>query len=415
VTVQAGAANKELVRVQIHRIVDDQATPVEVLEERQLAGDRRGFSYAIGPLAKDTTLLFNLTDSDGIKSRDPVRLVLVAVPDQPPQVAVQLDGIGTAVTPQARIPVAGRITDDYGVAKVWFEWAVDQQKPGERVIADLKERPTDFPLAGVALEVRELGVKAGQKLSVSVRAADGCDLGQGPNVAGSERWVLDVVTPEQLRTMLESRELVLRQRFDAMIQEMSETRDVLAHLEFAPAKKSAAKAEKAAQGKEPGDEEAADGPDRQRTLRRLRVEGAVSNCRKGGPEVLGVAESFDDIRRQLINNRIDTEELKNRLQGGIADPLRQIAERMFPELEHGLEELLTVLDDPAQAPAARDRAQQQAEDIVLAMRKVRERMIELEDFNEAVQVLRELIKRQEQLRNETQQRHKDKVRELLEE
>ena len=39
---------------------------------------------------QDTTLLFTLTDSDGIQSREPVRLSLVAVPDMPPQVAVRL-------------------------------------------------------------------------------------------------------------------------------------------------------------------------------------------------------------------------------------------------------------------------------------------------------------------------------------
>ena len=51
------------------------------------------------------------------------------------------------------------------------------------------------------------------------------------------------------------------------------------------------------------------------------ASGALTNCRKGGPEVLGVAEEFDDICKQLVNNRIDTEELKNRLHGGIAVPL----------------------------------------------------------------------------------------------
>ena len=36
-----------------------------------------------------------------------------------------------------------------------------------------------------------------------------------------------------------------------------------------------------------------------------------------------MAEGIDDIRKQLVNNRIDTEELKERLQSGIADPLRE--------------------------------------------------------------------------------------------
>ena len=79
------------------------------------------------PLAADTTLLFTLTDTDGLQSREPVRLMLVPTPDQPPQMSVQLDGIGTAITPQARVAVAGGISDDYGIGRVWFERAIDQQ------------------------------------------------------------------------------------------------------------------------------------------------------------------------------------------------------------------------------------------------------------------------------------------------
>ncbi len=130
---------------------------------------------------------------------------------------------------------------------------------------------------------------------------------------------------------------------------------------------------------------------------------------------MGLAESFDDIRKELINNRIDTEELKDRLQKGIADPLRRIAQEMVPELERRLEGLQAVLDDATKSPALRGRAQQQADEILLAMRKVRDRMIEVEDFNEAVGLLREIIKTQDQLRDETEQRHKQKIRELLKE
>jgi len=48
------------------------------------------------------------------------------------------------------------------------------------------------------------------------------------------------------------------------------------------------------------------------------------------------------------------------------------------------------------------------------MRKVLDRMIELEDFNEAIELLRTIIKLQEELDEQTRQRHKQKLRELLE-
>lgn len=428
ITVHA-LANKALARVKVDTMIEDQPGPSEELADDAFAEDRRGFRYAMQPLTKNTTLLFTLTDSDHIRSRDPVRLALVPIADQTPQMAVQLDGIGTAITPHARLPVVGRIADDYGVERVWFEHAIDQQRPETHSIALSAERSTDIKLESAAVEVRELRAAPGQKMLLCVKAADRCDLGAGPNIGTSERWLLDVVTPEKLRAMLESRELVLRQRFDRIVQEMTETRDLLARLEFDPpadvkggvdAKEAAPdgnvkNGDGAALAGDDADDASAESPERRASLRLLRVQGAVTNSRKSAQEVVGVADAIDDIRKQLINNRIDTEELKSRLQAGIADPLRVIVEEMFPELESRLEKLEKALNDAAAGPAQRDQAQQQADAIILAMHKVLDRMIALEDFNEAVELLRGIIKAQEQLREETQQRHKEKIRDLLKE
>jgi hypothetical protein len=382
---------------------------------------------------------------------------------------VQLDGIGTAVTPTARVAVTGRIEDDYGIGRVWFERAIGQQEPRNRIIAEFREAPAVYNLADQGLELRELGLKPGQKLSVSVKAADLCDLGHGPNVASSEGWLLDVVTPEQLRAILSARELVLRQRFEQMIQEMGDTRDLLARMEFgnsplptnlrsvpgegqgksvsplplgegpgvrasgirassphplpkgegtagnSPHPNPLPKGEGTVAGAEPGDEEPANSPARRRDLRFLRVQGALTNCHKGAPEVLGVAESFDDICKQFINNRIDTAELKNRLKGGIAEPLHRIVDTMFPDLNRRLEELQTALDDQEHSPALRDGAQQQAQAILLAMQKVRDHMLELEDFNEAVELLQNIVEMQKQLHEQTQRRHNEKLGDLQKE
>ena len=128
-----------------------------------------------------------------------------------------------------------------------------------------------------------------------------------------------------------------------------------------------------------------------------------------------MAEAIDDIRMQLVNNRIDTEELKERLQSGIADPLRKIGGEMFPELERRLDALQTGLEDAKLAPAARDNAEKQADAVLLSMQHVLDRMIELQDYNEMVEMLRDIIKMQDQLRQQTEQRNKQKFRDLLKE
>jgi hypothetical protein len=270
---------------------------------------------------------------------------------------------------------------------------------------------------------------------VSVKAADLCTLGKGPNVGSGEQWLLDVVTPEQLRALLESRELVLRQRFEWIMREMTETRDLLARAKMdgiASAKTSPESkdseynkngekkvAKKASSGDEPGDKSSKIdknlSPEKQLALLLLRVQSASTNCLKSAQETSGLAEAFDDIRKQLVNNRVDTEELKERLQAGIADPLKIIAGEMLPELERRLELMQTSLEKSKFEPELRDKAKEQAFAVLKAMQSVLDRMIELEDYNQMVELLRDVIKMQEQLRNQTEQRQKQKVRDLLKE
>jgi hypothetical protein len=63
---------------------------------------------------------------------------------------------------------------------------------------------------------------------------------------------------------------------------------------------------------------------------RLIVERARQNGEKNAAETLGVAEAFDGIRDELVNNRVDTEELRIRLKDQIADPLKGINWRIQP-------------------------------------------------------------------------------------
>jgi len=419
VTVVA-RTNKPLVRVQVDHAAEEEQSSSRAAVVTELTEDRRGFRWALEPLLKDSTLLFTLHDADGIKSREPVRLALVTVPDEPPQLAVRLAGIGTAITPQARVPASGRIADDYGVARLWFETAVDQEKPVVRPIPDPSKNSTELKL-DAATEARDLKIKPGQKVLLLVKAADRCTLGKGPNVGASEQWLLEVVTPEQLRSMLQARELVLRQRFEAIIQEVTDTRDLLARIgsggpqqaaQDELAKDTKQKPDADESGDEPGDEGRRTAGSRAMDV--LSVERAIQTSRKNGHETASVAEAFDDIRLQLVNNRIDTEELKRRLAEGIAEPLRNISARMFPELDQMLLKLQAALADEKLAAVDSGPPRQQVERILVEMQKVLGRMLELEDFNEAVELLRAIIKQQEQLNNQTKQRHKQKLRELLE-
>ncbi len=146
----------------------------------------------------------------------------------------------------------------------------------------------------------------------------------------------------------------------------------------------------------------------------LVVERTAQNSQKDARETSGVAESILDIRDELVNNRIDTPELKRRLEIQIAAPLAEIGEKMFPELDRMLDQLQVLRDNRDASIAGREKAVAQINRVLALMQQVLGRMIELEDFNEAVELLRTIIDRQKQLDEQTKQRHKQKLHELLE-
>lgn len=406
-----GRATKPLARVDIMSTLDN--GPWEPIGPTKSA--ETSFRCALPPLEKDATLLVTPYDLDDIGPREPIRLVLAVTSDQAPALAVRFRGIGTAITPQAVLPVVGRITDDYGIARAWFAIEVEDAASGEHEFFTTRGNPTEMPIDH-ALDVRELNLAPGKQLTVGLKAADRCDLGDGPNIGVSQPWTLEVVSPEQLRIMLQARELILRQRFEMILKEVTDTRDLLVRMDFGAVDAPDTDAVRP-EGAEPGDAPTADmrGDAVERVLvgRSLHCERAVQNCRKNSDETLGIAEGFDTIRLELVNNRIDTEELKMRLASGIAEPLRHVAGVMFPELESRLVRLRAALADDQLGDERRSDARLQVDAILVAMNEVLGLMLELEDFNEAVALLEEIIQTQRALADEARRRQKDMLHDLL--
>ena len=369
------------------------------------------FKYRLQPLRDTKELQLVLHDVDGIKTTQPIRIVLSAVDDQPPQPTVRLEGIGSAITPQAQLPFLGEVTDDHGVERVWLEYAVEGREPRQKSLLQVENIATQVSIYE-AFDVSPLRLEPGQKILFAVKAQDRCNLEPEPNVGAGDRWMLDVVTPEKLRAMLEAREIVLRQRFETIVEDVEEIRDTLKKLTFED--ESSSDSSRAPGIAEPGETERRETPERRRAVRLLRIQRARQNGQKDSHETTGVSEGFADIRRELINNRIYTEELRIRIEQDIVMPLNGLVTDQFVQLDEHLARLETTHDDPAKSPALRDASTEQTDKILKIMHEVLARMVELEDFNEAVQLLRSIIEEQEQLRDAVRERRKAKLRQLLE-
>ncbi|QDS99429.1 hypothetical protein HG15A2_27520 [Adhaeretor mobilis] len=410
---------KPLARVRAFDASEQQVLPTT------LVGDsRQSCQFDLGSITTDRLVQIELTDTDGVTNREPYRLNVAMITDALPEVSVSVRGVSTAVTPEAMVPLVGFVSDDYGINAAWCELQINQQPPIRYPVSDRPvgvrkiTRLTALDLAAGDAEtgVRKLRLVPGQKLAITVSADDAYNLGEGSRIASSPRIAFDVVTPSELRALLERRELGLRQRFEAIYEKMVGTRELLSRIEDDSSTQQTSD--------QAPDDEAQEGnglageniTDRRRHERsRLRITGARQNTTQLAYETLGVAEGFDEIVVELVNNRIDTEELKNRLESDISEPLGEVANQLMPQLEIALGDLRTVFDkSPEEAGPPLKLAQARADEVVAGMKAVLDRMLELESYNELVELLRGIVKEQDELRQDTRQQQKNKLRNLLE-
>ncbi len=356
---------------------------------QQLEGGRpletsRQIAARVESLEGEQTIVVRLTDTDGLVNREPISFVLAAVPDEPPSVAVRMRGISTAVTPRATIPLEGTVADDHALAAASATLSVADGPistlpialpAGDGAILEMTaERPFRVPL-------EPLSLAPGAKLSLVVTAEDRCTLEGGPNKEAGDAWTLDVVTPEALVAMLEAREILLRRRYESCIADLTQVRDRVASGLSRRA-------------------DAAAGDDSDSSAAARLGEAAA----RAAGETAEIAEAFRMIRVELDNNLLLTPELEARLVTQIADPLAAIAAKDLPGLTAA-----------CRSGTSRAGLVQRADDVLARMRSVLDKMLELESFNEVVELLRGMIRTQEEIRAETLKRQKQRAREALEE
>jgi hypothetical protein len=429
ITVQC-RTNKPLTRVEL---TDPDSSQSHTLTIDGSSENATSFTTEISALTDHWTLDVGLVDTDNVRSERPYRIHLAGNEDAPPTIDMRMRGIGTSVTPDVIVPIVGKITDDYGLNRVWIEALINDRTPAEIAFqptpAGDAEAAVDFRLERSKAE--GLALQPKDKLHLTVKATDKRTLGVGPNQASGDHYELDVVTADQLLTYLESRELELRRRFEQIIEEMTETREMLARIKSGGPEQAlqgkAVEPEDTANKKGEGAKDAA-AAEREKvqtawSLRLLRARQSLMQSQKSAQEVLGIAASFREIREELINNRVDTADRKGRLEEQIANPLQLIGEKHFPELDRRLEKLAEVIarleqqksleKEDATTVAAAQAAIDQANQILNAMDDVLKKMMDLEDFNELLDIVRTLIEDQEKLMNEAKKEQKKAVLDLL--
>ncbi len=409
-------ANKPLAQVEVVVPSTDPQVPPqrETIRIQRRGKQAQTVTLPVKRLGEQLTLDVILHDHDGVYSEEPHHIVVTGIPDQPPRVQVAMRGIGAAITPQAVLPFQGTVRDDYRVDRQWFEIVVNSEKTHEIPFSIQAGEKVDSKVDFRELRMGDdsIQLKPKDKLTVTVRAADRYNLSEaGANIGNGDRFQLDVVTTDELLAILDRRELGLRRRFEQIIDEMTLMRDSLARI--------VTDRPDAADDlpREPGEEETQATPAelaaRLLSLNVLRAQRALSQSDKSAQEIAGVGASFDDIRLEIENNRIDAADRKERLKTQISEPLELIVASLFPHLRNQLESLQTRLESGENAEDIALAARQQADDILIELDKVLQKMLELEDYNALVQLVRRLLDEQKELVEQTKALRKKQAFDLL--
>ncbi len=228
--------------------------------------------------------------------------------------------------------------------------------------------------------------------------------------------------------LIERRETALRERYEAIYDKVLDTRNLLNRVDYAepitselkdPRDTNREASSVEATTLNEGDNNSnpvqapAEDSDREIARRRLRVSGSLQNILQASEEVGGVAEAFDDLHDQLENNRIQNQDLKSRLREQIAQPLQRIASQRMPELAGQVELVEEHIEDSETGQKELAKSLVLADAILIEMRQVLERMLELESYNEAVALLRGIIADQVEINRQTKQRQSERLRSLL--
>jgi hypothetical protein len=280
----------------------------------------------------------------------------------------------------------------------------------ESVTADLRELIAQKQLPDL---------QPGFTIDLIGETQDRYDLGQR-HLTRTQVIRLPVVSDEALLAYLERRELSLRARLEQTLDESRKLRDSIAKF---TSEATISKASETPTTEESGLKtqnesitdvsETAGTVNRDDQVRRLRIQQAMLQSQKTRDELIGVAASLDDILLEMQNNRVDSPDRQDRLGSGVRDPIQLIIEGSLQDLLDELQELQDASSNNDTGSETSNAAVTACERVILELTAVLEKMLDLESYNEILDLVRGLIEDQNNLTEDTKSERKKKVLDLF--
>lgn len=325
--------------------------------------------------AATATYHFRMTDRLGFSNisdhSPPVRISVRLIPDRPPGVKMRVRGVGEMITTEAILPIEVDVSDGYGLASTSLIHTLSREdaKPVSEPVAGFEPHTKTFTRTIDWLASRHK-LAEGDRLTLQAEATDFDDV-SGPNVGESNVVTLRVVSREELLSELNRREQEYRQDFERLTRQQEELYGELLTLS-----------------------QPSPTPEQER-LRQFNLLARRQRDHAG--RLNAIRLQFEQVLAELQVNQLSSPTVEARLGGGIVEPMGTVSRLRMPAAADALDALARGESVLADAKVAQD-------EVLADMNTILANMLKWEGFQEAVTLLREILKMQGNLNQETEKR-----------
>ena len=198
-----------------------------------------------------------------------------------------------------------------------------------------------------------------------------------------------IVSNEELLSLLYTREINLRRRFDEVLHELQQARDDLAFHEQVARRI----------------EDADDGNNRSEDHIGLTTCATRSGdvLRRQANELKSILLGFDGIIRQLINNSVPPAQLSETMTTNIVTPLEQIVEHELPRADRTLSRFRVAATSRQPVADLVVESELEVSRVIAKLKLVLQNVKSMAEFHEALSDLKALLEDQQRVLNDTKQ------------
>jgi hypothetical protein len=411
-------ANKPIRKIDVMQVSG--ASGEDSTKQYTVELDKPALEFAI----PSTTLLGNLFvelrlwDDLGLCSTRVQQYVIAATADKVPEIDFVLEGISTAITENAKLPIRSKIKDDYDLDQAWIESRIDEQETVKTELQVSSQGSGDFDIDLKALkDAGAMTPNVGSVFSLMVAASDFFDVPSSPDaptaahVGRSTPIQLSVVTEDQFLILLDRREAAMRRRLEQIISELGQLRDLL----ILTNKNNTQTPEPSAEDPS-GSAESKETPAQARSrILLLRSQQAAAQVAKSEGELNGVLSEISMLVAELTNNRIDSNDRRERLGNKIKAPLESLLESKWKPFALQINQLEGTLAKltPEELSSQIDQGVAKNNEIIASLNAILADMIEIQDLNEIIDRVRGLLDQQSKILDRSKQEQKKSTLDLL--